>query len=170
MKSLKTEITCAAFVAVIWPCVLFAQEVCFTDATNTMNTWIAQNSKTFNELSAKYLASKDPSKEMVTYNGMQMPIAAALIIEGEKYGRLAEAQLTSTIDGAKKCSKQTEIARGVYELSREWLGLKTILPEKATRIDFEEIRRGNIAGGKNSIINEAGRKIDETFNPFRWKF
>jgi hypothetical protein len=94
----------------------------------------------------------------------------SLIIEGEKYGRLADAQLTSTIDGAKKCSGQTTIPRGTYDLGREWLGLTTILPEQATRIDFEELRRGNLAGGNNSVINETGRKIDETFNPFRWKF
>ena len=147
-----------------------AQEVCFNDAKSNFNKWRVTNGKMLDELSAKYTASKDPSKEMVVYNGMRMPIVAALIIEGEKYGSEADAKLSVEIDGAKKCSGQVAIPRGVYDLAREWLGMTTILPEKATRIDFEQVRRGNIAGGDNSIINEAGREIDKKLNPFRWKF
>ena len=146
-----------------------AQDVCYDDAKTNFVKWRGEKGKVLDDLSAKYQASKDPSKEIINYNGMRMPIAAALIIEGEKYGREADAKLNVEIEGAKKCSNQTAIPRGVYDLAREWLGLTTILPEKASRIDIEELRRGNIAGGKNSIINETGRKIDETFNPFRWK-
>ncbi len=151
------------------PSLSFAQEVCFEEAKDNFSKWRSSNGKLLDELSQKYLNSNDPSKEMVDYNGMKMPIAAALIIEGQRYGESADKKLTQEVDNAKECSGQTAIARGAYDLARTWLGLTTILPEQATRIDFEEIRRGNFAGGKNSIINEAGRKIDETLNPFRWK-
>lgn len=170
MKTLTRLVAPLVFIAIIVPSSLLAQEVCFTDANKKFKGWVDQNGKVLNELAEKFKASKEPSKEMVDYNGMNIPIAAALIIEGQKYGKLAEAQLASSVDDAKKCSGQTTIARGVYDLGREWLGLTTVLPEKATRIDFEELRRGNLGGGHNSIINETGRKLDETFNPFRWKF
>ena len=168
MRAKFLFVICIALVGLSRPA--FAQEVCFEDAKSNFSKWRSEHGKTLDELSTKFQASKDPSKEMVDYNGMRMPVAAALIIEGEKYGRDADEKLNIEVDGAKKCSGQTTIPRGVYDLAREWLGLTTILPEKATKIDFEELRRGNIAGGKNSIINETGRKIDQKLNPFRWKF
>lgn len=146
----------------------FAQEVCFEDAKTNFSKWRSTHGKTLDELSAKYLASKDPHKELVTYNKMRMPIAAALIIEGEKYGREADEQLTLEVDGAQKCAGQTTTVRGVYDAAREYMGLTTILPERATKVDWERIRRGDVAGGKNSVVREAGRTIDRVLNPFRW--
>jgi hypothetical protein len=147
-----------------------AQEVCFKDAKKNFENWKTQNSKVLNDLAAQYNASKDPSKEMVTYAGMRMPVAAAIMIEGEKYGREADGKVEVEVNAAKKCSGQTTIPRGVYDLAREWMGVTTILPEQATRIDFEELRRGNIAGGENSVIRETGRAIEQVVNPFRWKW
>lgn len=147
-----------------------AQEVCYTDATKKFDAWRGENGKTLSDLSAKFEASQDPYKEMIDYNGMRMPLAAALIIEGEAYGQKADVEVNSVVGDAQKCAGETNTVRGVYDFARSVLGWTTVLPERATRIDFEELRRGKIAGGKDSIINEAGRKIDETLNPFRWKF
>ncbi|MBB5576392.1 MULTISPECIES: hypothetical protein [Rhizobium] len=145
-----------------------AQEVCFKDASKKFEDWRAENGKTLDSLSAKFKASKDPYKELVDYDGMKIPIAAALIIEGEKYGKKADVEVNLVVGDAQGCSKQTQVPRGVYDFAREVLGITTVLPEKATRIDFEELRRGNIAGGKESVINKTGRDIDKIFNPFRW--
>ncbi|WP_298983105.1 hypothetical protein [uncultured Roseibium sp.] len=148
---------------------LSAQERCYGDANKRFNDWRAVEGKKLDELSE--LCDKlgnECYKQKTNYNGMEMPIAAALIIEGERYGELADRKIVQTVDEAQDCVGNTQTVRGVYDFSREVLGITTILPEKATRIDFEELRKGNFAGGEKSVVRETGRTLDKIFNPFRW--
>ena len=158
----------AALATIITPDPSAAQEVCFTDANGKFDGWRASAGALLDELAAKYEASSSPYTELIQYKGMMMPIAAALIIEGEEYGKLADAVMSQVVGEAEDCSKKTRGERGVYDFAREYLGITTIFPERVTRIDFEQLRRGNIAGGKKSVIREFGRTFDQVFNPFRW--
>lgn len=159
-------ITCAV---VLFSLPALSQERCATDAKKRFGEWRAENAKLLDELSAQCeQLQKECYKTKVNYNGMEMPLAAALIIEGERYGELADVRITQVAGETQDCMGETTVVRGVYDFAREVLGITTVLPEHATRIDFEELRQGNLFGGDKSIINEAGRTIDEIFNPFRW--
>ncbi|MDV7145988.1 hypothetical protein R3X27_25240 [Tropicimonas sp. TH_r6] len=147
-----------------------AQEVCYTDASNDVENWIATNGKMLNELSDRFEKSPDPSREMVNYKGLKLSLRAALMAEMDEYAQKIQGVTNQKLKEATDCAGKPELVatRATYDLARELLGLTTLLPEKATRIDFEEIRRGNIAGGKNSVVRKVGRDIDKALNPFRW--
>lgn len=63
--------------------------------------------------------------------------------------------------------KAATLRQALGEPARPLLGITTIYPERASRIDFAEIRNGNILGSRDAAVPTLGRRLDVTLNPFR---
>ena len=152
-----------------------AQERCITEARQDITSWAAQNGALLEDLWNRFDNSVNPNAEVVNYRGTMVPLTYALEQETARFQSAAVAVRDREISQATDCARALEVAipRATWDFART--PLTWVLPERATRIDFEEIRRGNFLGGDHSIGNEVirgvediGRTIDETFNPFRW--
>jgi hypothetical protein len=156
-----------------------AQEKCYKDGKDRLVSWAQENGRPLNDLAAQMEQArkegKDPNTLMIKYQGMEMPLSAAYLIEHQKYDAKTKVEIDATVGDIRDCAKGVALPRGAYDLIREFTGLTTLLPERATRVDFEEIRQGNILGGDDAFIpkgledarktvEKAGRDINREFN------
>lgn len=138
----------------------FAQERCATDAQRDIEAWVNQNRGTLETLWQRFNSSSNPNAEVVSYEGKTVPLTYALEQETKRFQREGRAIRDKEIEEASDCSSAPEVAlpRAAWDLTRE--PLTWVLPERATRIDFEEIRRGNLLGGEHAAIPKAARDVE----------
>lgn len=165
---MKQMITATAVALALMATSASAQERCVRDAERDIVSWADNNSSLLEALWNQYDASANPNAEIVNYNGVAVPLTYALSQEMASFeAGLAHAR-GREIAEATDCAGALEVAlpRAAWDMLRS-LG-HPILPEPALRIDFEEIRRGNLVGGDQSAPRVVLRTIDEVLNPFRW--
>jgi hypothetical protein len=138
----------------------FAQERCATEAQQNIEAWANQNRGEIETLWERYDSSNDPDAEVVSYEGKVVPLNYALNQEIKRIQKEGRAVRDREIEKASECSGALEVAlpRAGWDLARE--PLTWVLPERATRIDFEEIRRGDVLGGKHAAIPKAARDVE----------
>lgn len=157
---MKKILMTAAVMAITAIAPATAQEVCITEAENSVSEWSRNNSSTLNELWATYDAAANPAAVIVTYRGQSVPLLYAI----EQETALFKAGLTAIQDAAigraEDCAGDLRVAipRQAWDIFRAttFPGI----PEEKLRIDFAEWQRGNFAGGKKSIVREVGRALD----------
>jgi hypothetical protein len=133
-----------------------AQEQCYSDGKKTLvdweNThkidlsyWVDQMKKTRTD-------GNDPNSTMITYSGMQMPVSAAYLIVHAKYDADSKVAIDGVVDQVRKCAKDVVLPSAAYDVVRKFLGIDTVLPEAATRVDFAELTAGTVFEGKDALV------------------
>lgn len=136
-----------------------AQEKCFKDAKDEITKWIEANDDELiafaNQMDNTRKEGKDPAQVWIKYNGMEMPLSVAYQLVHAKYGKSSRAAVEQSVEKSRACAKDVQLPRAAYDVAREYFGLTTVLPEAATRVDFAEIKAGNIFGGSDALVPKA---------------
>lgn len=145
-----------------------AQEKCFSDARAEIIKWIDANDGELisyaEQMENARKEGKDPSTVWIKYNGLDMPLNVAYQLVSAKYGKASRAAVEQAVDKSRACAKDVQLPRAAYDVAREYLGLTTVLPEAATRVDFAELKAGNLLGGSEALVPkglEDARKATE---------
>lgn len=156
-SSMAASLLCVATLVGTSP--TLAQEKCYADAKKEITDWTDLNDDeliSYAEQMEKARAEgKNPADIWINYNGEEMPLNIAYALVRAKYGRASRPVIEQAVDKARSCAQDVQLPRAAYDVAREYLGLTTVLPEAATRVDFAEIKAGNYLGGSDALVPKA---------------
>ncbi|MBW0366148.1 hypothetical protein [Ensifer adhaerens] len=139
--------------------VALAQEKCFSDSKKEIVKWMDANDDELvsyaNQMEQARKEGKNPREVWVKYKGIDMPLSAAYDTVHASYGRASRGVVEQSVEKARECAKDVQLPRASYDVAREYLGLTTVLPEAATRVDFAELQAGNVFGGADALVPKA---------------
>lgn len=137
----------------------WAQEKCFKDGKDEILQWVNGHSAELNKYAALMEQTrsegKDPSQVFVDFRGIRIPLSAAYMTVHSEFDRDSKVAVERAVDGAHKCASDVQLPRAGYDFAREYFGLTTVLPEAVTRVDFAEIKAGNIFGSSVALVPKA---------------
>jgi hypothetical protein len=135
---------------------LLAQEKCFSDSKKEILDWAAANDGQLilyaEKMEKARKDGKNPANVWVKYSGVDMPLNLVYELVRAKYGKESQVVVEKAVDKSRSCAKDVQLPRAAYDVARDYLGLTTVLPEAATRVDFAQIKDGNVLGSSDALV------------------